>query len=177
MSTDVLYFSVLRSVLVLVSSPLFFEKNGKKNKTSVYKLPCQQLAMGIHWNSLMHNFLMSIFMGVPQGSPCQQSLSFACFMLGYSSKTLLELSKVFVEHALHVAIYSFESRPNSCPCGTMGSVMTISLSISGIIDLITVFGAILTSGQTREKLQWLYENLMSNNFRRTAVLKKIWFVN
>ena len=35
-----------------------------------------------------------------------------------------------------------------------------------LIDL-----GILTSRQTREKLQWLYENLMSNNFRRTAVLK------
>ena len=41
------------------------------------------------------------------------------------------------------------------------------------IDLVTVFDAILTSRQTREKLQCLYENLMSNNFRRTAVLKKI----
>ena len=41
-----------------------------------------------------------------------------------------------------------------------------------IIDLITGFDAILTSRQTRKKLQWLYENLMSNNFRRTAVLKK-----
>ena len=40
------------------------------------------------------------------------------------------------------------------------------------IDLVTVFDAILTSRQTREKLQCLYENLMSNNFRRTAVLKK-----
>ena len=39
-------------------------------------------------------------------------------------------------------------------------------------DLVTVFDAILTSRQTREKLQCLYENLMSNNFRRTAVLKK-----
>ena len=37
--------------------------------------------------------------------------------------------------------------------------------------------AILTSRQTREKLQCLYENLMSNNFRRTAVLKKISIVN
>ena len=27
--------------------------------------------------------------------------------------------------------------------------------------------------QTREKLQCLYENLSSNNFRRTAVLKKV----
>ena len=34
------------------------------------------------------------------------------------------------------------------------------------IDLVTVFNAILTSRQTREKLQYLYENLMSNNFRR-----------
>ena len=41
------------------------------------------------------------------------------------------------------------------------------------IDLVTVFGAILTSRQTREKLQCLYENLMSNNFRRMAVLKNI----
>ena len=41
-----------------------------------------------------------------------------------------------------------------------------------LIDLVTVFKAILTRGQTREKLQCLYENLLSNNFRRTAVLKK-----
>ena len=46
-----------------------------------------------------------------------------------------------------------------------------------IIDLVTVFDAILTSRQTREKLQCLYENLMSNNFRKTAVLKKISIVN
>ena len=36
------------------------------------------------------------------------------------------------------------------------------------IDLVTVFDAISTSRQTREKLQCLYEN----NFLRTAVLKK-----
>ena len=41
------------------------------------------------------------------------------------------------------------------------------------IDLVTVFDAILTSRQTREKLQCLYENLMSDNFRKTAFLKKI----
>ena len=38
--------------------------------------------------------------------------------------------------------------------------------------LVTVFDAILTSRQTCEKLKCLYENLMSNNFRKTAVLKK-----
>ena len=41
------------------------------------------------------------------------------------------------------------------------------------IDLVTVFDAILTSRQ----LQCLYENLMSNNFHKTAVLKKISIVN
>ena len=41
------------------------------------------------------------------------------------------------------------------------------------IDLVTVFDRILTSRQTREKLQCLYENPMSNNFRKTAVLEKI----
>ena len=41
------------------------------------------------------------------------------------------------------------------------------------IDLVTVFDAILTSRQMHEKLQCLCENLKSNNFRRSAVLKKI----
>ena len=45
------------------------------------------------------------------------------------------------------------------------------------IELVTVFDAILTSTQMREKLQCLYENLMSNNFRRTDVLKKVSTVN
>ena len=45
------------------------------------------------------------------------------------------------------------------------------------IVLVTVFDAILTSRQTREKLQCLYENLMSKNFRKTAFLKKISIVN
>ena len=45
------------------------------------------------------------------------------------------------------------------------------------IDLVTVLDAILTSKQTGEKLQCLYENLMSNNFLKTAVLKKISIVN
>ena len=41
------------------------------------------------------------------------------------------------------------------------------------IDLVTVFEAILTSRQTCEKLQCLYENLMSNNFHESVVLNKI----
>ena len=41
-----------------------------------------------------------------------------------------------------------------------------------LIDLVTVFDAILTSRQTRAKLQCLYENLISHNFRKTAVMKK-----
>ena len=53
------------------------------------------------------------------------------------------------------------------------------MTLSGVcsIDLVSVFDAILTSRQTREKLQCLYENLMLNNFRKTAVLKKISIVN
>ena len=51
------------------------------------------------------------------------------------------------------------------------------LELFQLIDLVTVFDAILTSRQTREKLQCLYENLMSNNLRKTAVLKKISIVN
>ena len=45
------------------------------------------------------------------------------------------------------------------------------------MDLVKVFDAILTSRQTCEKLQCLYENLMSNIFRKVAVLNKISIVN
>ena len=41
------------------------------------------------------------------------------------------------------------------------------------IGLITVFDAILTGRQVGVKLQCLYENPMSNNFRKTSVLKKL----
>ena len=46
------------------------------------------------------------------------------------------------------------------------------IHIIDLIDLVTVFDAILTSRQTREILQCLCENLISNNCRKTAVLKK-----
>ena len=46
-----------------------------------------------------------------------------------------------------------------------------------IIDLVTVFDAILTSRQSHDKLQCLYENLMSNYFHKTVVLNKISIVN
>ena len=53
----------------------------------------------------------------------------------------------------------------------------VALLMPSAIDLVTLFDAILTNRQTCEKLQCLYENLMSNNFRTTAVLKKISVVN
>ena len=49
----------------------------------------------------------------------------------------------------------------------------MKLSSKITIDLVTVFDAILTSGQTREKLQCLSENLMSNNSHKTGVLKNM----
>ena len=49
---------------------------------------------------------------------------------------------------------------------------TLKPSSRHSIDLVTVFNAILTSRQTCEKLQCLCENVRSNNFRKTAVLKK-----
>ena len=41
-----------------------------------------------------------------------------------------------------------------------------------IIDLVTVLDAILTSRQTLEKLQCLYENLMLNNLRKNGCSEK-----
>ena len=40
------------------------------------------------------------------------------------------------------------------------------------MDLVVVLKAMFASMQPREKLQCLYENLMSNNFRKSTVLKK-----
>ena len=45
-------------------------------------------------------------------------------------------------------------------------------STANSIDLVTVFDAILTSGQICEKCMCLYESLMSSNVHKTAVLKK-----
>ena len=59
---------------------------------------------------------------------------------------------------------------------TLDGLLSLLLRLvvgSCCIDLVTVFDAIFTNRQTREKLQCLYENLMSNNFRKTALLKKI----
>ena len=58
-----------------------------------------------------------------------------------------------------------------------GRTISSTCIILHVIDLVTVFDAILTSRQTCEKLQCLYDNLMSNNFRKTTVLKKISIVN
>ena len=55
---------------------------------------------------------------------------------------------------------------------TGASGCTLMVIRLNLIGLITVFDAILTSRQPREKLQCLYENLISNNFRKTAILKK-----
>ena len=41
------------------------------------------------------------------------------------------------------------------------------------IDLITILETILSCRRPCEKKQCLCENLMSNNFRKTAVLKKV----
>ena len=48
----------------------------------------------------------------------------------------------------------------------------IELTLGVVIDLVTVFDAILTSRQMPEKLQCLYENLKSNNIHKRALLKK-----
>ena len=42
-----------------------------------------------------------------------------------------------------------------------------------LIDLVTGFDAILTSRQTCEKLQCLYENLKSNNFNGCSEKKNM----
>ena len=71
--------------------------------------------------------------------------------------------------------WSLSKDPNRalCPRTKCERCHWYTVTFNTKTDLVTVFDAILTSRQTRENLQCLYENLMSNNFRKTAVLKKI----
>ena len=48
----------------------------------------------------------------------------------------------------------------------------IMLNIYFAIGLVMVLETTLTREQLHEKLQCLHENLMSNNFHKTAILKK-----
>ena len=62
--------------------------------------------------------------------------------------------------------------------GHLGRFPVLSLlCFSSIIDLVTVLDAILTDRQAGVKLLCLYENPMSNTFRKTPVLKKMSVVN
>ena len=56
-------------------------------------------------------------------------------------------------------------------CNKLGSWHVLMVFLA-LLDLVTVFDAILTSTQTREKLQCLYANPMPNNSHKSAVLKK-----
>ena len=49
--------------------------------------------------------------------------------------------------------------------------------IYNYVGLITVLEVVLSGRQPREKEQCSYENLMSNNFRKGVVLKKVGTVN
>ena len=70
-------------------------------------------------------------------------------------------------------LLAMSGRPVSLSCisdSKASKIFPDSFWLPCKIDLVTVFGAILTSRQTREKLQCLCDDLLSNNFRRTAVL-------
>ena len=50
-------------------------------------------------------------------SPCQQRLSFSCWILAYLRKTLLESSEIFVEHTRQVARIWFRTQACACDSG------------------------------------------------------------
>ena len=62
----------------------------------------------------------------PKSAPCLQSL-FSLAPFWRTRERLLDSKKIFVEHALHVALILIRFQTN----GTVGSVMTIGLSING----------------------------------------------
>ena len=87
------------------------------------------------------------------------------------------LRKIFIDYLFFEADQSYCIKSVSIFNRFASSEERWNQNVPCQIDLVTVFDAILTSRQTCEKLQCLYENLMSHNFRKTAVLKKISIVN
>ena len=75
----------------------------------------------------------------------------------------------------HQCQANLAARSSWLHCKGSSSLLSYFKALS--IELVMVFNAILTSRQTRERLQCLYENLMSNNFGKTAVVKRISIVN
>ena len=70
-------------------------------------------------------------------------------------------------------VFLFQNRVNQRHPNVDQLFPTLFCTSAFEIVLVTVLDVILTSRQPREKLQCLYnENLMSNDFRKTAVLKK-----
>ena len=60
-----------------------------------------------------------------------QIISSAYSILAYSRKTLLKSNRMFADHALSVLGYNFIPRPNNHALGTVGSAMTVNLSVNG----------------------------------------------
>ena len=97
----------------------------------------------------------------PTAKPCPRLISHK-----------IELVSSVMEHSTHERFCWLAHDCNYCD----ENYETI-ISKVDCIDFVTDFDTILTSRQRCEKLQCLYENLMLNNFRKTTLLKKIWFVN
>ena len=87
-----------------------------------------------------------------------------------SSLLGLNISQVQLSTLVNLVIDFFQ-RGQSMHWSALYKTCQNFFSFPLLIDLVTVFDAILKSRETCEKLQCLYENLMWNNFRRTAVLK------
>ena len=118
---------------------------------------------------------------------CHYSSRSNCFQFFYDYKTLDGIGWSASTHKFQetVLLYHLPCKPYSrsfteasCVIGRLGRGKNQSAIWSQwVIDLVMVLEAILTSRQAHEKLHCLYENLVSNNFRKMHVLKKVWMLN
>ena len=82
-----------------------------------------------------------------------------------------ENGPTFLDFPLFVGIFEWDEPTKPVPFTAEPEIPEILTKWKA--SLVMVFDAILKSRQTCEKLQCLYENPVSNNFRKTAVLGKI----
>jgi len=118
----------------------------------------------IVWNCCIHNKFMSLY-----GNFANYGISLVLGPFHWNSSRLQDSSPAWAKHVRQTVEFGSELR-----CIRRSQKQRDRWWPLSMIELVTVFDAILSSRQTCEKLQCFYENLMSNNFRnyKTAVQKK-----
>ena len=102
------------SAIILMISRFIYQTNINTGLMLLESLRLRQLKIIRKFHAFCLNMSCRLLLASGGVSPCQQRLSFSCWILAYLRKTLLESSEIFVEHTPQGARIWF--RTQSCAC-------------------------------------------------------------